>query len=128
LLNAASRCRDEAAFQVLLKEYRALKEVVHRQIEFRAPPGPVARRVVDSVSRHVPPLAGPGKYLGYGLWNNFGLRRLFRSFAERWVFPAEHNARTDTRPVRIHLDGEVYMRTTAETILRLLSDHLGYGT
>ena len=40
LLKAASRCRDEAAFQVLLKEYRELKEAVHRQIEFGAPAGP----------------------------------------------------------------------------------------
>ena len=129
LLKAASRCRDEAAFQTLLKEYRELKEAVHRQIEFGAPPGPAAQRLVDGVSRYAPPLAGPAKYLGYGLWNNFGLRRLFRSFAERWIFPAERDARADTRPVRIHLDGEVYMRTTqAEAILRLLFDHLGYGT
>ncbi|MDD1632802.1 MAG: hypothetical protein LUP91_11450, partial [Methylococcaceae bacterium] len=97
-------------------------------MEFGAPPGPAAQRLVDRVSRYAPPLAGPAKYLGYGLWNNFGLRRLFRSFAERWVFPAERDARIDTRPVRVHLDGEVYMRTTqAEAILRLLFDQLGYG-
>jgi len=40
LLKAASRCRDEAGFQTLLKEYRELKEAVHRQVEFGAPRAP----------------------------------------------------------------------------------------
>ena len=128
LLKAASRCRDEAAFHTLLEEYRELKRAVHRQIEFGAPPGRTAQCLVGGVSRCVPSLAGPAKYLGYGLWNNFGLRRIFRTFAERWITPVERNAGMDTRPIRIHLDGEVYMRTTqSETILRLLFGHLGYG-
>ncbi|MHB8770754.1 MAG: BadF/BadG/BcrA/BcrD ATPase family protein [Syntrophales bacterium] len=128
LARAAARCRDEASFGALQREYRQLKEAVHRQIEFGAPPGPAAGRLVEAVSRRAPLLAGVAKYLGYGLWNNFGLRRLFRDFAERWIVPARGDGRPVRQPIRIHLDGEVYMRTTqSEAILRLLNDHLGYG-
>ncbi len=128
LLKAAARCRDAASFRALMKDYRELKEAIGRQIEFGAPPGRAARRLVAGVSRRLPPLAGPAKYLGYGLWHNFGLRRLFRSFAERWIFPAEHDGGDGARPIRIHLDGEVYMRTSqAEAILQHLTEYLGFG-
>lgn len=128
LAKAATRCRDEAQFRTLEREYRALKQAVHRRIEFGAPPGPGAARLVQAVSRRAPALSGAAKYLGYGLWNNFGLAGLFRDFARRWTSPAHGDGRSDRQPVRIHLDGEVYMRTTqCEAILRLLSDHLGYG-
>ena len=128
LLKAASHCHDEPSFIRLLKDYRELKEAISRQIESGARPGRIAGHLVAGISRYFPPLAGPAAYLGYGLWHNFGLRKLFRAFANRWIFPAKHNGRKNARPIRIHLDGEVYMRTSqAEAILNLLIDHLGFG-
>ncbi|MHB9098690.1 MAG: hypothetical protein ACYC5X_12815, partial [Syntrophales bacterium] len=128
LMKAATHCRDAASLRALMKDYRELKEAVGRQIEFGAPPGRAARRLVAGVSRRCPPLAGPARYLGYGLWRNFGLKKLFRSFAERWIFPAGRDGGNGGRPVRIHLDGEVYMRTSqAEAILHLLTEYLGFG-
>ncbi len=128
LLKAAAGCRDAASFRAMMEDYRELKEAIGRQIEFGAPPGAAARRLVAGVSRSCPPLAGPAKYFGYGLWHNFGLRRLFRSFAGRWVVPAGRDGGNGAQPIRIHLDGEVYMRTSqAETILHLLTGYLGFG-
>ena len=128
LLQAAARCGDAASFRAMMEDYRELKEAISRQIESGAPPGPAARRLVAGVSRHCPPLAGPAKYLGYGLWHNFGLRGLFRTFAGRWILPAGRNNGNGGPAVRIHLDGEVYMRTSqAEAILRLLTEYLGFG-
>jgi hypothetical protein len=83
---------------------------------------------VEVISRRIPSLARPAAYFGYGLWNNFGLRKPFRVFADRWIFPMKHNGRKNPRTIRIHLDGEVYMRTSqAEAVLNLLIDHLGIG-
>ncbi len=128
LLKAAARCRDAASFRALMGDYRELKEAISRQIEFGAPPGRAARRLVAGVSRHVPPLAGPAKYFGYGLWHNFGLRRLFRAFAGRWIFPGGRDGGNPEQSIRIHLDGEVYMRTSqAEEILQHLTEYLGFG-
>ena len=128
LLKGASFCRDEASFRALLTDYRVLKEQIYGHIEFRARPGPIARKLVNLVSRRRPALAGPAKYLGYGLWNNFGLRRYIRAFARRWISSGNGSRNNEQRQLRIHLDGEVYMRTSqAEAILRLLTDYLGYG-
>ncbi len=128
LLQAMARCRDEGDFRTLTADYRQLKQNIAAQIELRARPGRTGRELVRFVSRHWPVLAGPAKYLGYGLFHNFGLRGYFRSFAGRWIFPYRNRDRQDLRPFRIHLDGEVYMRTSqAETIMRLLTAYLGYG-
>ncbi len=128
LLRAAARCRDAASFRALMEDYRELKEAISRQIEVGAPPGQAARRLVAGISRSMPFLAGPAKYLGYGLWHNFGLRSLFRAFAGRWIFPGRRDGGNTEQSIRIHLDGEVYMRTSqAEAILQHLTEHLGFG-
>lgn len=128
LLTAASRCHDEPSYRQMQKDYRELKNAIGRRIEFGGRPGPIAERVAARVSRHLPPLAGPAAYLGYALRHTIGLRNLFRPFADRWIFPSRHHGRKPAGPVRIHLDGEVYMRTSqAEAILNLLIGHLGFG-
>jgi activator of 2-hydroxyglutaryl-CoA dehydratase/predicted nucleotide-binding protein (sugar kinase/HSP70/actin superfamily) len=127
LLQAASHCRTEGDFLALMADYRKLKEQLVARVA-QARPGRAGRALVRWVSRYWPALAGPAKYLGYGLFDNFGLRRYFRSFAGRWIFPHRDRRRQGLQPFCIHLDGEVYMRTSqAEQILRLLISYLGYG-
>lgn len=128
LLKAASLCPDEASYQAMLADHRELRESLIHRIEKEAPPARAARRLVAAVSRRCPPLAAPAAYLGYGIWRNFGLREPFRAFAGRWIFPAGGEAREKRRRLRVHLDGEVYLRTCqAEEILRRLIGYLGFG-
>jgi activator of 2-hydroxyglutaryl-CoA dehydratase len=128
LLKGASLCRDEASFRSLLADYRSLKERINHHIEFKARPNPAARKFVNLVSQYRPAWLGPAKFVGYGIWNNFGLRRYIRDFARRWILP--DNGRVNVKKMlRIHVDGEVYVRTSqAEAILQMLTDYLGYGT
>jgi predicted nucleotide-binding protein (sugar kinase/HSP70/actin superfamily) len=126
-LDATSNCRDEAQFNIMRAEYWQLKNDIVRHIEFKARPGKAGSGIADAVSRNIPSLGGIARYFGYGLFHNFGLRKFFRSFAGRWIIPYRKQ-RNGEQKIRIHLDGEVYMRTTqVETIVRLLTDQLGFG-
>jgi len=128
-LQATANCLDENTYAGMTNDYRGLQDAIRRQIEHKAPPGKAARHAVDVICRQYPALAPAAKYLGYGLWHNFGLRKILRHFAASWIFP-RIKARGQKRSLmRIHLDGEIYMRTSQSgEILRLLLQYLGFGT
>jgi len=129
LLQAAASCPDEKTYAAMTFDYRQLQHDIRYQIERKAPPRKAARQIVDRISRQYPALGGPAKYLGYGLWQNFGLRGIMRHFAKKWIFPDRINRQRNPSLLRIHLDGEVYMRTSlSQEVLRLLLQHLGFGT
>ena len=129
LLQAAANCRDEKNYTAMISDYRQLQENIRHQIEYKARPHNMAQQTVNWISRKYPALAPAAKYLGYGLWRNFGLRKMIRPFARSWILPGHKNANQNPSLMRIHLDGEVYMRTSQSAeILRLLLQYLGFGS
>ncbi len=128
-LQAAASCKDKRTYNSMTDDYRRLHDEIRYQIEYKAPPGKAARQTVDMICRQYPALSGAAKYFGYGIWHNFGLRKILRHFAANWILPGPKNRRQDKSLLRIHLDGEVYMRTSQSgEILRLLLQNLGFGT
>ena len=129
LLQAAANCSDDKMYDAMTDHYRQLQDAIRYQIEHKAPPRKAARKTVDMICRQYPALAPAAKYVGYGIWHNFGLRKILRHFAQNWILPGIKTRRQDKSLLRIHLDGEVYMRTSQSgEILRLLLQHLGFGT
>ncbi len=129
LLQAAANCKDEKTYDAMTEHYRQLQETIRYQIEHKAPPGKAARQTVDMICRQYPNLSGAVKYFGYGIWHNFGLRKILRPFAQNWILPGPKKRQQNKSLLRIHLDGEVYMRTSQSgEILRLLLQNLGFGT
>ena len=129
LLQAAANCKDEKTYNSMTDDYRRLHDEIRYQIEYKVAPGKAAQQTVDVICRQYPALGGAAKYFGYGIWRNFGLRKILRHFAANWILPGQKNRRQDKSLLRIHLDGEVYMRTSQSgEILRLLLQNLGFGT
>ncbi|PKN20554.1 MAG: hypothetical protein CVU71_01825 [Deltaproteobacteria bacterium HGW-Deltaproteobacteria-6] len=129
LFAAAANCRDEKTYDAMISDYRQLQQNIRDQVEFKARPNSIAQQTVNLISRQYPALAPAAKYLGYGLWRNFGLRKIIRQFAGSWILPGLKNHKQDQSLMRIHLDGEIYMRTSQSgEILRLLLQYLGFGS
>ncbi len=129
LLQAAACCKDRKAYDTMTDDYRRLQDKIRDQIEHKGPPGKTARQAVDAICRQYPALGGAAKYFGYGIWHNFGLRKIMTHFAANWILPGRKNRQKDKSLLRIHLDGEVYMRTSqSAAILRLLIKNLGFGS
>ncbi len=115
--DGAVQCRDFGEFRRFEEAYRELKGWVHDYLEHRiAPSGP--RRKIGRLLGRAEGLLG---YRLYGLGRGEIEKRL-EGFARRWCAnPPEGD------PVRIHIDGEVYMRIAQyEEILRTLLGTLGF--
>jgi hypothetical protein len=118
--DGAVRCRDYESFRDFSEAYRELKDRLHRILEHDIVPSDRRRRVAKHLGRY-----GGTKAL---LWFLYGLHekpleRELETFAQRWCrTPMEGD------PVRIHIDGEVYMRIAQyETIVTTLLGTLGFG-
>jgi hypothetical protein len=124
-LKAFSDCRDHEELEKLDRDYRELKHAVYELLEHNVKPGRLNRYVVDKIERHVPGLGGLAQYLGYGLYNNNGLRRVLRDFNGTWL---NKPVNSDGK-LNIHVDGEVYMRVTQlDEILKFLADTIGFDS
>nr|VFJ44148.1 MAG: BadF/BadG/BcrA/BcrD ATPase family protein [Candidatus Kentron sp. DK] len=117
-----ARCRTREEHRRFEQAHRNLKQISFDIMEHKTRPGVVAEWLV--AGRRGRTLVGTAaKYYAYGLHRR-DLARELSWFADRWI---RHR---DPRPgaFRIHVDGEVYVRTTqALGIYRALQDALGYG-
>ena len=117
-----ARCRTGKEHRRFERAHRNLKQACFDIMEHKTRPGEVAKWLVAGQRGRT--LAGTlAKYYAYGLHRR-DLRRELGRFADRWI---RHR---DPRQgaFRIHVDGEVYVRTTQVLgIYRALQDALGYG-
>ena len=121
LLTHGATCRDEAEYQRFLTEFRALKTTLYAIQEQRLRPSPWGRRLADRYGR-LPLLGLVVKYFAYRLYAR-DLEGPLRFFARHW----RRAAGTET-PIRLYIDGEVYMRIAQlEQVFDGLLTTLGFG-
>jgi activator of 2-hydroxyglutaryl-CoA dehydratase/predicted nucleotide-binding protein (sugar kinase/HSP70/actin superfamily) len=122
LLDGGSRCRDVAEYERFQSEFRSLKRELYSIQEQRLKPGPFGSDMVRRFGDL--PLLGWGvRYFGYRLYARDLLPPLQR-FAEKWLSPR----RGAERPVRLYVEGEVYMRVAQlEEIFATLLATLGFN-
>jgi activator of 2-hydroxyglutaryl-CoA dehydratase/predicted nucleotide-binding protein (sugar kinase/HSP70/actin superfamily) len=121
LLSAgASQCSGYAEYKTFLDEYAALKKKLYTVQEHSLKPSARSLDWVRRAGRHAV-WGWVVKYLAYRFYDR-SLTRPLQRFANQW------NRRPVTgRPMRIHLDGEVYMRIAQfEEILKRLIGTLGF--
>ena len=83
----------------------------------------LAGRVLRAFPFAPPRIAPLAKFFGYGLHRNNGIPARLRGFAEKWI----QGDRTSSNRVRIHADGEVYMRVSlSEQIFESIIDAIGF--
>ena len=126
-LKFVSGCKNYADFEKFTLEYQELKKQVYELIEHKMMPGKYALSIINFIDDTIPGLSGVAKYFCYGLYNNNGLRRLFREFSQKWDKAGGNGKHEDNDKIKIHVDGEIYLRLAQiEDILKLLIDFRGF--
>ena len=121
LLTHGATCRDEAEYQHFLTEFRALKTSLYAIQEQRLRPSPQGQRLADRYGR-LPLLGLVVKYFAYRFYAR-DLEDPLRRFARKW-----RRATVAETPIRLYVDGEVYMRIAQlEEVFNGLLATLGFG-
>lgn len=120
LAAGSSRCLDSGEYEAFLDDYRQLKCDLGNVLENFIAPSPGALTLAKKL-RPIPALAFAAKFFAYRFHQN-PLWKPLRRFSNRWCrSPLPGDA------IRIHVDGEVYMRTSQfEEICRILLKVLGF--
>jgi len=128
-LKHSVRCKNFEEFQKFKIEYVKLKKEIYETIEYNMKPGRITQNIVDQIESKIPWLSGIAKYIGYGFYNNNGLRNIFRKFERKWNRNSENEKIVVDDKIKIHVEGEVYLRIAQlEEIQKMLIDTLGYNS
>ena len=128
-LKANSNCKNYEEFERLKLDYKKLKQKVYHILEYNIKPGKFSRFLVDKIERGIPRLGGLAQYFGYGLYNNNGLRKIFKEFGDKWIRNHSKEENLTNKKINIHVEGEIYLRVAQiEEIQKFLIDTLGFGS
>ncbi len=128
-LKSGSNCKNFEEFEKLKLDFSKLKQTVHDILEHNIKPGKFALFIVDKIERRLPRLGGLAKYFGYGLYNNNEIRRILKEYNYKWLRIRKNKSDLKNRKVKIHVEGEVYLRVTQiEEILKFLIDTIGFDS
>ena len=121
LAEGAAGCRDTAEYEVFCSEYKALKKELNELIEQHSAPGRFAANLCQALQR-LPGIYHLTAFFAWKLHRNH-LKKPLRQFRRRWCRGTKRAA-----PIRIHIDGEAYMRTAQfEALHEGLLACLGFG-
>jgi activator of 2-hydroxyglutaryl-CoA dehydratase/predicted nucleotide-binding protein (sugar kinase/HSP70/actin superfamily) len=125
LLKSAVVCRDYDEYREFMHDYYAMQNEIYHIMEHSVRPNKFMKLIVKSASIG-PKYAGAiSKYFCYGLYNNNGYRKVLKKFSSKW-FRGRYSGKKPK--MRIHADGEVYIRVSqVEDLFRELVDLLGFG-
>ncbi|MBN1958311.1 MAG: hypothetical protein JXQ81_03435 [Desulfuromonadales bacterium] len=121
LAEGATRCRDREEYVDFLEAYTQLKEQLNNLIEKRSAPGELNRELCRAVRRW----KGLYRFVAFFAWgfHRNHLSKPLRTFRQRWCRGTIPESR-----IRIHIDGEAYMRTAQfEALHEALLEELGFG-
>ncbi|MGB3210223.1 MAG: BadF/BadG/BcrA/BcrD ATPase family protein [Desulforhopalus sp.] len=104
LAEGSARCRSLQDYQSFNKAYRKLKRELNRLIETKSAPGDLAGLLCRHC-QNIPGLAQLVGFFAYGLHRNH-LTGPLQRFHKTWC-----SSPIPTSHIRIHIDGEAYMRT-----------------
>lgn len=121
LAAGSARCRSDEEYQSLLTDYEALKDELYLLIEKESAPGLLALRA-SLAAQKLPVISQITDFFAYRLHRNY-LGEPLRRFRKRWC-----KKPLPKHQIRIHIDGEAYMRTAQfEQIHQGLLKILGPG-
>ncbi|MFA6991853.1 MAG: acyl-CoA dehydratase activase-related protein [Candidatus Gracilibacteria bacterium] len=122
-LKGGANCGSQEEYEQFLKEFLELKEEVVHVFE-SIKPSRLADGL-DKVTSRIKALQMAIRYFSYGIYNNNGLRKKLSDFSNKWIQRKE----TDQRKIKIHIDGEFYMRVSqAQEIFKAIVDSIGFGS
>jgi activator of 2-hydroxyglutaryl-CoA dehydratase/predicted nucleotide-binding protein (sugar kinase/HSP70/actin superfamily) len=121
LADGSSRCHDNHEYREFVTAYEKLKQNLFQQIETRSAPSPWAQRLVEIVEP-VPGLRQFVRFFAWGFYRNH-LASPLSAFRKRWC-----REPLTSGQIKIHIDGEAYMRTAQfEDLHQALLELLGVG-
>lgn len=121
LADGSAHCHSESEYKKFLDEYNQLKKQLNRIIETRSAPGKKGQTLCRSV-RHCKGIYHLVAFFAWGFHRNY-LSSSLRAFRKRWCAGDIPEAK-----IRIHIDGEAYMRTAQfESLHEALLESLGFG-
>lgn len=123
LLKAGGDCSNLAEYNSFYHDYLKMKNDVYKMVEKGAKPGKLAEKIADLIDKKSAVLGGVFKYFAYGFYNNNGIRRVLKRFAKKWI------RNSDKKKIRIHVEGEVYVRTAQiEEIFNIVAESIGFNS
>ncbi|MFC1670822.1 acyl-CoA dehydratase activase-related protein, partial [Spirochaetota bacterium] len=129
---AGSYIKNSQQYEKLVKDFREMKSRVATVIENETDPGKYIVALSKFTEKYLPKLSGLVTYFGYGLYNNNGMRKIFKEFHDKWIYPFESSPDSkgnEQKKLKIHVDGELYLRVAqVEEISKTLIDQLGFGS
>jgi len=127
-LKASSCVKSRKEFDAMRADYIKMKEDIFYILENKIKPSDRAEKIVSFFEKRIPKLGGVALYFAYGLYNNNGVRKLLRKFSSQWIKPYEKAAKNGKRKIRVHVDGELYMRVAQlNEIMKAVADSAGFG-
>jgi len=121
LADGSSRCRNNHDYLSFMTAYEKLKQNLFEQIETRSAPGPWRQKLVE-ILQPIPGLCQFVTFFAWGFHRNY-LSGTLSKFRKHWC-----RAALPSGQIRIHIDGEAYMRTAQfEDLHQALLELLGVG-
>lgn len=122
-LKSAFVCKNHEELERFENDFRKLKQTINHRLEFEIKPGKFAQLAIDTIERFFPKLSGLAQYVGLGLYNNNGFRKIFKDFNAKW----NNTNGTLNGKIKIHVEGEIYLRVAQlNEIFKSLIDTLGF--
>lgn len=121
LADGSACCKDNREYQEFLKAYEQLKQKLFMLIESRSAPGKLAQKLVEMI-QPVPGVRQLVTFFAWGFHRNHLMPPLAK-FRNHWCRDS-----LPSKQIRIHIDGEAYMRTAQfESLHEALLELLGFG-
>jgi len=138
LLKGGAASRDYAEYEKFYEAYLKLKAEVYASLEKNSQPNQTVLDLAKTIGKKSLIAGAVFKYFGYGLYNNNGLRKILKKFSGKWIknagkniriSPIRSGARLKGDNIKIHLEGEAYMRVAqVQEIFNSLVDALGFNS
>lgn len=125
LLKAGAACQNYDEYQEFYENYKKLKNKIYESLEKNSQPNKTILTLSEKIGKKSFSAGVILKYFSYGIYNNNGLRKILKTFAEKWIKKSEDKP----NQINIHLEGEAYMRVAqVQEIFNALIDAIGFNS
>lgn len=122
LAQGSARCNSKQDYELFSRDFKILKDELYKRLEQYSAPTHHAVNVANRL-RHVPLVYPVALFFCWGFQRNF-LKGALKDFSKKWGL-----RQVNPKPIRIHIDGEAYMRTAQfEALHAALVAQLGPGS
>lgn len=124
LLEFGANCDGDNQYQEFYDDYLQLKKQIYETLEKKTKPKEIVLKAMKKINKKSNIAGIISRYLGYGLYNNNGLRKILNNFSNKW---SELRNKSQKNRIKIHIEGEAYMRTAqVQDVFYALLDSVGF--